>query len=295
MAPPRWRGLRLISCVRWDEVLLLQGTPLFGALFSIGTLTCAKASAVALLIAGGIFLVAHIFLLNDCCGADGDVTVPNRSASVFLSRGFLRADVGSLCVALLILAFLLLAPLGPRTLLIAAGIAVVSSLYSGPLLHGKGIPVLSSALHIVGGILHFLFGYSLFCSIDGRGLETGAFFALTFAAGHLTHEARDRDGDYGCGIQTNAVKFGTRRGFCAGLTLFTVAYALLVTLAWSGLVPRLLFLAGAIYPLHLYFSMRTLQDGLTFENIRRLQAHYRVLYSVVGLLIAVSMFPSLQP
>jgi len=121
------------------------------------------------------------------------------------------------------------------------------------------------------------------------------FFALSFAAGHLTHEARDRDGDYACGIQTNAVKFGTRRGFCAGLTLFTIAYALLVILAWRGLVPRLLFLTGAIYPLHLYFSMRALRDGLNFESIRRLQTHYRVLYSVVGLLIAVSLLPSLQP
>jgi 4-hydroxybenzoate polyprenyltransferase len=295
MATPRWRGLGLISCVRWDEVLLQQGTPLFGALFSIGTLTSAKVAAVALLTAGGVFLVAHIFLLNDCCGADEDVKVPNRSASVFLSRGFLRAHVGYLCVALLVLGFLLLAPLGLRTLLIAAGIAIVSSLYSGPLLCGKGIPVLSSALHIVGGILHFLLGYSLFCSLDARGLETGAFFALSFAAGHLTHEARDRDGDYGCGIQTNAVRFGTRRGFCAGLSLFTIAYALLVMLAWRGLVPRLLLLTGAIYPLHLYFSMRTLRDGLTFANIRRLQAHYRILYSVVGLLIAVSMLPSLQP
>jgi len=150
-------------------------------------------------------------------------------------------------------------------------------------------------LHIVGGILHFLLGYSLFSPIDARGLETGAFFALTFAAGHLTHEARDRDGDSDCGIQTNAVKFGARRGFCAGLTLFTIAYAVLGMLAWRGLAPRLLFLTGAIYPLHLYFSMRTLRDGLTFENIRRLQAHYRVLYSVVGLLIAVSMLSSLEP
>jgi len=41
--------------------------------------------------------------------------------------------------------------------------------------------------------------------------------------------------------------------------------------------------------------MRTLRDGLTFENIRPLQAHYRVLYSVVGLLIAVSMLSSLEP
>jgi hypothetical protein len=42
-ATDRWPvSLRLLSSVRFDEVLVLQGTPLFGALFSIGTPTLDK-------------------------------------------------------------------------------------------------------------------------------------------------------------------------------------------------------------------------------------------------------------
>ena len=61
-------------------------------------------------------------------------------------------------------------------------IAGLSALYSAPAFHMKGVPLLNSALHLIGGLLHFLLGYSLLRPVDGRSLEIGCFFALIFAA-----------------------------------------------------------------------------------------------------------------
>lgn len=282
----RW-VVRLLSCIRFDEVLVLQGSPLLGALFSIGRLTTEKAVALAVLAAGSFCLVAHILVLNDWSGTSADLRDPNRTTGVFLTKGMSRTEIGYLWMALLAMSLLLLSPLGLRTLVIALAIAGLSALYSAPAFHMKGVPLLSSALHLSGGILHFLLGYSLFRAVDGRGLEIGCFFALVFVAGHLTHEARDSESDLLNGIRTNAVTFGKARGFAAGLTLFTIADVLLVVLAVQGAVPRALVLVAALYPLHLYWSVRALRAGLTFESIRRLQVRYRALYAIIGLMMVV--------
>ena len=87
---------------------------------------------------------------------------------------------------------------GSRTTLaslVVASIAALSALYSLPYFHWKGRPLLNSATHLAGGVLHFLLGYSLGNAIDRRGLALATFFALTFAAGHLTQEVRDHQGD----------------------------------------------------------------------------------------------------
>jgi 4-hydroxybenzoate polyprenyltransferase len=154
--------------------------------------------------------------------------------------------------------------------------------------HMKGTPLLGSALHVIGGLLHFLLGYSLFAAVDARGLEIGCYFGLTFAAGHLTHEARDHDADLPNGIRTNAVTFGRTRTFVAGLALFTMAYALLVLLAARGTVPRALMLVAPLYILHLHWSLQALRVGLTFDSIRRLQVRYRTLYAAIGLMMVAT-------
>ena len=282
----RWAA-RLLSCIRFDEVLVLQGSPLLGALFSIGKLTTEKAADLALLAAGSCLLVSHILVLNDWSGTSADLRDPNRTTGVFLTKGIGRTEIGYLWMVLLALSLLLLSPFGWRTLIIALAIAALSALYSAPAFHMKGVPLLSSALHLAGGILHFLLGYSLFSPVDGRGLEIACFFALTFVAGHLTHETRDREGDLLNGIRTNAVTFGRARSFAAGLILFTIADVLMVALAVRGAVPRGLVLVGALYPVHLYWSVQALRAGLTFESIRRLQVRYRALYAIIGLLMVV--------
>ena len=277
----------LLSCIRFGEVLILQGSPLLGALFSMGRLTVASATAVGLLAAGSICLVAHVFVLNDWSGMSADLRDPNRTSRVFINRGVARARIGYLWIALLALSLLLLGVLSWRTLTIAVVIACLSALYSAPAAHIKGVPVLNSALHFAGGLLHFLLGYSVFSALDGRGIEIGCFLALVFTAGHLTHETRDSQSDGLNGIRTNAVRFGKGRSFIAGFVLFTVADVLLVVLALRGIVPLPPVIVAALYPLHLYWSWQTMRAGLTFDSIRWLQVRYRLLYAAIGLMMVL--------
>lgn len=263
---------RYLTSIRLDEVLVLQGAPLLGAAFAVGHLTAEKATALAVFTAASCFLVAHIFALNDWSEMRAE-----------------RRDLQVLWICLLAVSLLLFSPLGLRTLAIALAIAVLSALYSAPPVHAKGVPVFNSAIHFTGGVLHFLLGYSLFRAVDLRGLVIACFFALVFVAGHLTQEVRDRDADLRNGIRTNAVTFGKTLAFLAGLSLFTLADILLIALAARGIVPRVLVLVAAVYPLHLYWSLRAIRTGLTPESTRLLQWRYRMLYAGIGVVAVVAL------
>jgi 4-hydroxybenzoate polyprenyltransferase len=284
---------RLLSSVRFDEVCVLQGAPLVGAMFSMGHFGGANAIVLAAVMLGSVSLVAHVFVLNDWAGIHGDLRDPARSGRTFLEKGVSRAALGYLAIALLVFALLQLWLVGPTTLALGMVIAGTSALYSAPAFHMKGLPVFSSALHLVGAALHFLLGYSAFSPIDARGVVISLFFALVFMAGHLTHEARGYEGDALNGIRTNAVAFGKRQSFLAGLLAFTAAYALLAVLAIAGIVPHVLLLAVMLYPLHLWLSLRALRSGLTLDSMHRLQRGYRLLYGVIGVTMIVTVKASL--
>jgi 4-hydroxybenzoate polyprenyltransferase len=285
----RASAARYLSCLRLQEILVLQGSPLLGAAFAIRHPTAEHVGLLAILTVANVLLVAHIFMLNDWSGLAADLADPNKAAGVFTARGVGRKEIGGLTALLLALSLLLFSRLGPSTLCLALAIAALSALYSLPRFNWKGRPLLSSAAHLAGGVLHFLLGYSLGNAIDHRGLATAIFFALTFAAGHLTQEIRDHQADTLNVIRTNAVAFGQRRTFAASLVLFTLAHALLLLLALQGILPRPLAALVALYPLHLRWSLETLAEGLTYASIRRLQARYRALYAIVGLAMVAAL------
>src|SRR5207253_1690170 len=107
-------------------------------------------------------------------------------------------------------------------------------------------------------------------AVDARGLAVGTFFALVFAAGHLTQEIRDHRGDAANGISTNAVTFGPRPTFAASLVLFTLAHTLLLVLALRGILPRPVAALVVLYPGQLFWSFGTLRAGLTYATVSRL-------------------------
>ena len=288
---PVRRMLRVLSCIRLDEVILLQGSPLLGALFAMGQLDIARSAAIALLGAGSTLLVAHVFVLNDWSGLSHDARDPNRRSGMFTTRGISRKAACYLSLVLVVAALLLLGRFGFLTLGIALALVGLSAMYSVPRIHWKGVPVLSSALHFAGGLLHFLLGYSIFTTPNWRAIQIGGFFALIFVAGHLTHETRDRDSDRVNDIRTNAVTFGEMPIFIAGLILFLVADILLVLLALSNIVPRPMAIAACFIPLHVYWSRAVIRSGVTFASIQRLQTRYRALYAGLGLWVtAVLLF-----
>jgi 4-hydroxybenzoate polyprenyltransferase len=282
-------ALRYLSCLRPQDILVLQGPPLLGAAFAIRHPVVQDLSPLATLMAANIFLVTHIFMLNDWSGLSTDLVDPNKTARVFTARGVGRREMGGLTAGLLVLSLLLFSRLGPITLGLSLAIAILSALYSLPQFNWKGRPLLNSFVHLAGGTLHFLLGYSLRNAIDRRGLAIAIFFALIFAAGHLTQEIRDHQGDVVNAIKTNAVVFGRRRTFAASLVLFTLAQILLLALALEGILPRPLGALVALFPVQLYWSLEALREGLTYASVCRLQTRYRALYAVVGLAMVIAL------
>jgi 4-hydroxybenzoate polyprenyltransferase len=285
----RAAALRYLSCLRPQDILILQGPPLLGAAFAIRHPGVQDVLPLVTLVIANIFLVTHIFLLNDWSGLTVDLADPNKAGRVFTARGVGRREMGALTAGALVVSLVLFSALGPVILALSLAIAGLSALYSLPLFHWKGRPLLNSATHLAGGILHFLLGYAVGRSLDANGLAIATFFALIFAAGHLTQEIRDHDGDAANAIRTNAVVFGPRRTFAASLVLFTAAQLLLLLLALRGVLPRPLAALTALYPLQLLWSFQTLREGLTYATVSRLQERYRNLYGVIGLAMVVAL------
>lgn len=286
----RTSALRYLSCLRVPDILMLQGPPLLGAALAIRQPGLEDLGSLATLMIANVLLVAHIFMLNDWSGLTADLADPNKAAGVFTARGVRPRDMASLTAGLLVVSLFLFGRIGPIPVGLALSIAALSALYSLPRSNWKGRPLLNSAAHLAGGTLHFLLGYSLRGTLDLRGLAIAAFFALIFAAGHLTLEIRDYQGDCANGIQTNAVTFGQSRTFAASLILFTLAQVLFFLLALSGILPRPLATLVILYPMQLYWSLETRREGFTFASISRLQTRYRALYAVFGLAMVAAVW-----
>jgi len=266
----------LLRHIRFDEVFVLQGTPLMGALFSMAALTSANCETVLVFLAGSILLVAHVFTLNDWADIAHGLKAPDPLVSSLRLFWF--------SLFLLIASLLVFWLIDLRVVILGVIVAVLGFFYSHPKLNFKGTPIASSLPHLIGGVFHFLLGYAVFTPIDQRGIFIALFFALTFAAGHLNHEVRDFDLDQKNRARTNAVAFGKRATFVAGLILFTCAYLCLFLLGWFRLVPRpLSFLAAVFYLLHLYWSLRALRSQLNPNILDRFQVQYRSLYAVIGI------------
>jgi hypothetical protein len=65
LSPARAVAARYLSCLRLQEILVLQGSPLLGAAFAIRHPTAETLEALGLLIVANVCLVAHIFMRND--------------------------------------------------------------------------------------------------------------------------------------------------------------------------------------------------------------------------------------
>lgn len=277
--------------MRWVDVLVLQGAPTLGVVFSIDAITATQLLAAAIFGAGSFLLVTHIFTFNDWADSvqAGSGSGPMRSPAEHPNirpQQLLLLSLSTLVASLLLFLFL-----SPRLFFLAAAIAALGIFYSHPLLSAKSMPIVSTLLHLVGGLLHFLLGYALFSAIDLRGILIGLFFGLTFAAGHPVQEARDLVEDRHVGAKTNAVVFGQLPSFVASLILFTAQYLYLFWLAWSGLVPRFLTAFPIIlYPVQIWWAVLALRSGLTSENITRFQNRYRILYAIIGLAMLLSIF-----
>lgn len=279
----------LLRHIRFDEVFVLQGTPLMGVAFSMGAITTANIETALVFVIGSILLVAHVFTLNDWADIAHGLKAPDPLVSSLRLFWF--------SIFLLIASLLVFALISWRVVVLGIIVAVLGFFYSHPTLNFKGTPVASSLPHLIGGLFHFLLGYVVFPPIRSYGFTVeewicrggliALFFALTFTAGHLNHEVRDFDLDLKNNARTNAVAFGKRATFIAGLIVFTLAYLCLFLLSSFHFVSGAVgFLPVVFYPLHLFWSLRALRAGLRPEVLHRFQIQYRSLYAVIGILMA---------
>lgn len=281
---------RYVSCLRLQEIAVLQGPPLLGAALALRALPVHRMGTLALLASANACLMAHVFLVNDWANLSGDLNDVNKSDEVFTAKGVSRDGIARFAASLLAAALLLSAALGPRTLALAVAVAMLSALYSLPRFNWKGRPLLNSGAHLGGGIAHFLMGYSLGPHLDRAGALVAAFIAVTFTAGHLTQEVRDYDGDVRNRIRTNAVALGQHRAFVTSVGLFTLSHALLLSLVYVRLLPRACLWMGGGVMLQWWWSWQAARSGLTFESTSMLQTRYRGLYAVIGILVILAVW-----
>ena len=277
------RVVRHFGSTRALEILALQASPILGIL--LGGCSPGRDGVLrpGLLILGSLALTAHVFVLNDWAGHVGDSRDPRRVTLVFDSKGINRRHVARVALALLIFANVAFAVIGRRAVLLGAAIATLSLLYSCSPSFGKTTPIAASINHLLGGTLHFLLGYSLCHAFDARGVLISLFFGFVFAAGHLNQEVRDYEVDLLNEIRTSAVVFGCRRAFLASLFFFTVAYAILFSLAATGILPRLLLWSVGAWLLQVLWSLQALRRGLGFETALWMQRRYRLLFAFIGI------------
>jgi len=201
---------RYLSCLRYTEILLLQGPPLMGLAFAWTGAEPDKFPLLLFFVPASLLLMAHIFSFNDWAEIAADSRDPNKAGEVFLAKGVSRNGIGLLSLGVLLASLALMSGLPAPTLCCGVGVAILGFVYSNPMAPAKGMPIVSSLVHFVGGVFHFLFGYSLFGGVDGRGILVASYFSLIFVAGHLIQETRDYEGDRLNGIRTNATRFGQR-------------------------------------------------------------------------------------
>jgi 4-hydroxybenzoate polyprenyltransferase len=268
---------------RAPEVLALQASPLLGCLLGGLRPDTPNLGSPGVLLLGSLALTSHIFVFNDWAGYESDLQDPRRAARVTARQGISRHEVARVALLLLILAIGCLAYAGLIALLLGTAIAILSYLYSCSTGFGKKTPIMGSLNHLLGGMLHFLLGYTSLHAVDWDGVVASLFFGLVFAGGHLNQEVRDYEGDLINGIRTSAVVFGRQQAFLASLLCFTAAYTIPFSLAVFGRLPGLLLFSPLVWVLHLLWSWQAFKNGLGFERAVWLQKRYRILFALVGL------------
>lgn len=281
------RIIKLFVSTRGLEVLALQASPIIGS--SLGGLLLSRGDLLrcGLMLLGSLLLTAHVFVFNDWAGHSSDRRDPRRGAHLFFWKEIGRGQIARVAIALLILSSVALAAVSWSALVIGTLIATLSLLYSSSRGFGKSTPVAASFHHLIGGMWHFLLGYTAFHAMDLNGVVCSLFFGLVFAAGHLNQEVRDYEGDRLNGIRTSAVVFGCRRTFLASMCLFTAAYALVISLAAAGILPKLLLGSVMLWLLQVAWSWQALQRGLGIETALWMQRRYRLMFAVIGLAMLV--------
>lgn len=268
--------------LRFAECLMLQAFPVLGLLAAGPSRVVAEPGRAALLLLTLYLLYLHIFAFNDWANLEHDRQDPGKAARLRTAGGWIpRATPGPI-VALALLALGGLALFPPGVSVCAAILFAASVAYSHPRFAAKGVPFVSTAIHLVSGAAHFLAGALAFGSMDATVWALAAWSGLVLASGHYVQEAQDVEADRAAGVATHATRFGVRPALLAGLSGFTVSYALLGLLVADGRLPRsgaLLLLLWLPLPAHFLAALR---GAWSARRLRRLRSSYRASFALTA-------------
>lgn len=252
------------------EVFLLSGSSFLGFFFSLESWSQFSLGKFCFFYLALILLIMHVYLFNDWA---------DKYKKKFLEASLVTGVSG-------IVLFFLISLL---SFFIAILITILSILYSHPLFKGKGKPIFSSLIHLLGGSLLFLLGCASF-KITLNSFLLSIFFALAFSAGHLIHEIIDFSYDSSQGVVTNAIRFGEKRTYLLSFFLFSSSFFYLGFLILQGFFSfSLIYLILTIYLIYLFFSLKIFFSGITQERLIFFRKVYRSLFVFLGIFMWLDM------
>ena len=233
--------------------------------------------------------MAHIFALNDWADMALDYQNQDKRSRSLVGLGVASREILYLALSLAALGLAVVALVSVGLLPIAFLMMLLGVAYSLPVggLKAKGIPIVSSALHFAGTLLTVLAGSAAFAPVELPAVLVGCYFGILITAGHLVQEVQDYAEDRLAGIRTNAVQFGQTRAFWLSFGLFGLSFVLLVWLSAVGILPAVTGYLRFLSPLYAYWAMQVMRAGLPSGLVRQLRNRYRILFSVIGLVLLI--------
>jgi len=285
----------LLTTLRVRESLLMTGFPFIGTLLSLEGGRQASLPHLFGLVAGTVLLSLAVYSFNSWGGIVHDRLNHRMRDHPLITGAISPATVLGLslgCFAASTALFFFTVSNG--TAMLGILIYPLWIVYSHPRLLAKGIPVLSSVIHMVGGNLMFMLGYTWDGRLDRLGATASIYFSLLFVAGHLNHEVKDYEADQRAGINTNAVRFGREETMMASFAVFAFSYALIPVAMILKIVDPLITLPFVLMMVpHTILYLRT-KWAPTQEVIVKYQNDYRLLFLIAGVVsITIYMFQAL--
>jgi len=229
----------------------------------------------------------HIFLINDWADYKEDKKYPDKNKHCFHWLHLSANTILFLSLFFGIVALVLLLNFSVTKFLLGLIVLLLSILYSSSFfyLRGKTIPVLSSALHLLGGMLVFLLGYSFYGPIQVDSVLTGLALGLFLMAGHLFQEIQDAKGDCLNKIKTTANTIGKVKTGLVATLLILLGHVIFQYLIESGILPDITLFNWLVFAVIVFFITVAFRRKFSQQTTKQLRNRYRVVYFIFGVFV----------
>jgi len=115
-------------------------------------------------------------------------------------------------------------------------------LYYLPRIKLKAVMLGGTFIHLIGGMLHFHFGWLAFKPVSAESVLCSLHVSLLLCAGHINHETIDYESDKEHGIKTTTVRIGVEKAWVLHIALFTASAITWICLYMNHYMNMLSFL-----------------------------------------------------